>query len=96
MENGKATVTLQRGGSFTFELRADVAPNTVANFTKKSKDGFYDGLTFHRVVPNFVAQGGDPLGSGTGAGTIGAAGDFSREIQAAQQLPAARRSTRRH
>ena len=68
MEKSKATVKLQNGGSFTFELRADKAPNTVANFTKKAKDGFYDGLTFHRVVANFVAQGGDPLGTGTGGG----------------------------
>ncbi len=69
MENSKATVRLQRGGSFTFELRADVAPNTVANFTKKSKDGFYDGLTFHRVE-DWVVQGGDPDGTGRGGGKI--------------------------
>ncbi|HLN53025.1 MAG TPA: peptidylprolyl isomerase [Lentimicrobium sp.] len=42
------------------------APNTVANFVKLSKSGFYDGLTFHRVIPDFVIQGGCPLGTGTG------------------------------
>ena len=42
------------------------APNTVANFVKLSKDGFYNGLTFHRVIPDFVIQGGCPLGTGTG------------------------------
>lgn len=42
------------------------APNTVANFVKLSKDGFYDGLTFHRVIPNFVVQGGCPNGTGAG------------------------------
>jgi len=42
------------------------APNTVANFVKLSKDGFYDGLTFHRVIPGFVIQGGCPSGTGTG------------------------------
>ena len=42
------------------------APNTVANFTKLAKEGFYDGLTFHRVIPDFVVQGGCPLGTGTG------------------------------
>ena len=42
------------------------APNTVANFIKLSKDGFYDGLTFHRVIPNFVIQGGCPEGTGRG------------------------------
>ena len=42
------------------------APNTVANFIKLSKEGFYDGLTFHRVIPNFVIQGGCPYGTGVG------------------------------
>jgi hypothetical protein len=42
------------------------APNTVKNFVKLSKEGFYDGLTFHRVLPNFVIQGGDPTGTGAG------------------------------
>lgn len=42
------------------------APNTVANFTKLAKEGYYDGLTFHRVIPNFVIQGGCPKGDGTG------------------------------
>src|SRR6478609_6683626 len=42
------------------------APNTVKNFVKLSKMGFYDGVTFHRVIPNFVIQGGDPTGSGAG------------------------------
>lgn len=64
-----AIVRLAKGGEFTFTLREDKAPGTVANFVKKAKDGFYDGLTFHRVVPGFVAQGGDPLGTGTGGGT---------------------------
>ena len=42
------------------------APNTVANFLKLSKEGFYDGVSFHRVIPNFVIQGGDPTGTGAG------------------------------
>ena len=42
------------------------APNTVANFLKLAKEGFYDGVTFHRVIPNFVVQGGDPTGTGAG------------------------------
>ncbi len=65
----KAIVELQKGGSFTIALRADKAPRTVANFVAKAKSGFYDGLAFHRVVADFVAQGGDPLGNGTGGGT---------------------------
>ncbi len=48
-------------GSFTAELYPDEAPETVANFEKLAKDGFYDGIIFHRVLPNFVVQGGDPL-----------------------------------
>ncbi len=70
-----AIVDLQGGGSFTVALRADKAPNTVANFVRKARNGDYDGTTFHRVVPGFVAQGGDPLSktdparAGTGGGT---------------------------
>jgi cyclophilin family peptidyl-prolyl cis-trans isomerase len=69
-----ATVELEKGGSFTFQLRADKAPKTVANFARKARAGEYDGTTFHRVVPGFVAQGGDPLSktdparAGTGGG----------------------------
>ena len=63
-----ATIELEDGSTFAFELRPDKAPKTVANFVKKATAGFYDGLTFHRVVPGFVAQGGDPLGTGTGGG----------------------------
>jgi peptidylprolyl isomerase len=49
-----------------FVLRPDVAPLTVANFVNLASRGFYDGLTFHRVEPNFMAQGGDPTGTGGG------------------------------
>ncbi|MQA89358.1 MAG: peptidylprolyl isomerase [Gemmatimonas sp.] len=48
-------------GSFTVELYDEDAPHTVENFTKLAKDGFYDGIVFHRVIPEFVVQGGDPL-----------------------------------
>ena len=50
----------------TVELYVDDAPGTVANFVKLAKEGFYDGLTFHRVIPDFVVQGGCPYGTGTG------------------------------
>ncbi|MGH8011054.1 MAG: peptidylprolyl isomerase [Candidatus Binataceae bacterium] len=53
-------------GTIVIELYPKVAPKTVANFEKLSKDGFYNGLTFHRVEPGFVVQGGDPKGNGTG------------------------------
>jgi cyclophilin family peptidyl-prolyl cis-trans isomerase len=64
----KATVELAKGGTFTFTLRADKAPKTVANFARKSRAGDYDGTTFHRVVAGFVAQGGDPLSKTLPAG----------------------------
>ena len=58
METAKGTINL--------ELFEQDAPNTVANFVKLSKDGFYDDLNFHRVIPNFMIQGGCPHGTGTG------------------------------
>jgi cyclophilin family peptidyl-prolyl cis-trans isomerase len=57
----KATITLEKGGTIVIELRPDRALKTVSIFTLKAKSGFYDGLTFHRVVVNFVIQGGDPF-----------------------------------
>jgi len=65
----KATVELAKGGSFTFTLRPDKAPQTVARFAQKSRASFYDNLTFHRVE-DWVVQGGDPLGNGTGGGKV--------------------------
>ena len=58
METSKGTINL--------DLFEKDAPNTVDNFVKLSKDGFYDGLNFHRVIPNFMIQGGCPNGTGTG------------------------------
>lgn len=68
-----ASVELEKGGSFTIELRPDKAPRTVANFIAKARSGAYAGTTFHRVVPGFVVQGGDPLSKSdpTRAGTGG-------------------------
>jgi cyclophilin family peptidyl-prolyl cis-trans isomerase len=57
----KATITLEKGGTIVIQLRPDKAPKTVSIFALKAKQGFYSGLAFHRVVPNFVAQGGDPF-----------------------------------
>ena len=59
-----------KDGEILIKLYDKVAPKTVANFIKKVESGFYNGLTFHRVIPGFMAQGGDPLGTGTGGGTI--------------------------
>jgi peptidyl-prolyl cis-trans isomerase B (cyclophilin B) len=64
-----ATMELTTGGVVQMALRPDKAPNTVASFVSKVNAGFYNGLTFHRVVSDFVAQGGDPQGTGFGGGT---------------------------
>ena len=61
----KAIIHMAKG-DIVIELFAKEAPKTVANFVKLIKEGFYDGLTFHRVIPGFVAQGGCPNGNGTG------------------------------
>jgi len=65
IDNKKAVITTNKG-VIEFELLADVAPKTVSNFVYLTENNFYDGLTFHRVVPGFVIQGGDPNGTGTG------------------------------
>ena len=62
----KTAVVKTNKGTIEFQLYADKAPKTVSNFVYLAEAGFYDGLTFHRVVPEFVIQGGDPNGTGTG------------------------------
>lgn len=62
----QAKIILENGGVVLLDLFEQDAPNTVANFEKLVKEGFYNGLTFHRVIPGFVAQGGCPNGTGTG------------------------------
>ena len=66
-------------GKITFELYSNDAPNTVDNFIKLVNEGFYNGLTFHRVIPDFMAQGGDPLGNGTGGSGQNIDAEFSSE-----------------
>jgi cyclophilin family peptidyl-prolyl cis-trans isomerase len=61
----EATMTTNHG-DITFELFDEDAPKTVENFRKLSRDGFYDGLSFHRIISNFMIQGGCPEGTGTG------------------------------
>ncbi len=66
MNDGNIVKMELETGTVTIELYPDVAPNTVAAFKKLVQKGFYDGLTFHRVIPGFMAQGGDPEGTGMG------------------------------
>lgn len=63
-------------GTIKAELDADIAPITVTNFVNLAKDGFYDGLTFHRIISGFMIQGGDPLGNGTGGSDEEIKGEF--------------------
>ncbi|GGF08935.1 peptidyl-prolyl cis-trans isomerase B [Halobacillus andaensis] len=62
----QATIEFENGEKLKVELYDEAAPNTVENFEKLANNEFYDGLTFHRVIPDFVIQGGDPNGNGTG------------------------------
>lgn len=63
-------------GTIKLELDWDQAPNTCANFVKLARSGFYDGLTFHRIIKNFMIQGGDPAGNGTGGPDYSIRGEF--------------------
>ena len=67
---------MENGGKIELELYPEHAPKTVANFEKLVKEGFYDGLTFHRVIPGFMIQGGDPLGNGMGGSENKIVGEF--------------------
>lgn len=72
-----ATIEVEGNGAIKLELDADVAPVTVANFAKLAGEGFYDGLTFHRIIEGFMVQGGDPNGNGTGGSDEKIVGEFS-------------------
>lgn len=76
-ENPVATILMEDGGIMRIELFYDTAPNTVKNFISLANKGFYDGLTFHRVIPGFMIQGGDPNGNGTGGPGYNIFGEFS-------------------
>ena len=66
MQTIKGKITMENGEVIPFELYPECAPKTVENFVKLINEKFYDGLTFHRVIPGFVSQGGCPLGNGRG------------------------------
>ena len=69
-------ITMQNGGVMELELYPDMAPITVANFVKLANEGFYDGLTFHRIIKGFMIQGGDPTGTGMGGSDEKIKGEF--------------------
>lgn len=72
-----AEIVIKDYGTIAVELDADTAPITVTNFVKLAQEGFYDGLTFHRIMDGFMMQGGDPLGNGTGGSSETIKGEFS-------------------
>lgn len=76
-ENPIVTITMENDEKIIVELEPKLAPNTVANFIALVKDGFYDGLIFHRVIPGFMVQGGDPDGTGMGGPDYSIKGEFS-------------------
>jgi len=72
-----ADITVEGYGTITVELDSKAAPKTVDNFVSLAKSGFYDGLTFHRIISGFMIQGGDPNGNGTGGSGKNIEGEFS-------------------
>lgn len=71
------TINVQDYGTISLELDADTAPISVTNFINLANEGFYDGLTFHRIISGFMIQGGDPNGNGTGGSEKTIKGEFS-------------------
>ncbi|MCY4652684.1 MAG: peptidylprolyl isomerase [Dehalococcoidia bacterium] len=76
-----ATFNMEDGSDFTIQLFADKVPNTTNNFVFLARDGYYDGVTFHRVIPGFMAQGGDPTGTGRGGPGYQFADEFHPELR---------------
>lgn len=74
-----AVITLEKGGEIRIEFYPEDAPKTVESFVTLAKKGFYDGLTFHRVEPGFVVQGGDPKGNGTGGPGYTIKAEFNKQ-----------------
>lgn len=72
------TIIMEDGGEIKIELYPSVAPETVNNFISLAKKGFYDGTIFHRTIPGFMAQGGDPEGTGMGGPGYSIKGEFSK------------------
>ena len=77
MANPIVTIEMENGNIIKAELYPEIAPNTVNNFISLVKKGFYDGLIFHRVIPGFMIQGGDPKGTGVGGPGYEIRGEFT-------------------
>ena len=77
MSNPIITIQMKNGGTMKAELYPEIAPETVKNFVDLAAKGFYNGLIFHRVIPGFMIQGGDPQGTGMGGPGYTIKGEFS-------------------
>ncbi|MEG0641574.1 MAG: peptidylprolyl isomerase [Clostridium sp.] len=77
MQNPIVTIEMENGGYIKAELYPEIAPNTVKNFISLINKGFYNGVTFHRVIPGFMIQGGDPDGTGMGGPNYSIKGEFN-------------------
>ena len=77
-QNPIVTIEMEDGGTIKAELYPEIAPNTVNNFVSLINKGYYDGVIFHRVIPGFMIQGGDPKGMGTGGPGYSIKGEFTR------------------
>lgn len=77
-QNPIVTIEMEDGGTIKAELYPEIAPNTVNNFISLINKGYYDGVIFHRVIPGFMIQGGDPKGTGMGGPGYSIKGEFTR------------------
>jgi len=77
MKNPIVTIEMENGDVFKAELYPEIAPNTVANFVTLVESGYYNGIIFHRVIPGFMIQGGDPTGTGMGGPGYSIKGEFA-------------------
>ncbi|MEF9983039.1 MAG: peptidylprolyl isomerase [Oscillospiraceae bacterium] len=77
MSNPTITFEMENGNKMVGELYPEIAPNTVNNFISLAKKGFFDGIIFHRVIPGFMIQGGDPTGTGSGGPGYSIKGEFN-------------------
>jgi len=85
-----AVITLENGNEIRIDFYPEDAPKTVENFVTLAKKGFYNGLTFHRVVPDFVVQSGDPKGNGTGGPGYTIKAEFNKQKHVRGSLAMAR------
>ena len=80
MQNPVVTITMDDDSQIIIELYPEIAPESVKNFVSLVSKGFYNGLTFHRIIPGFMIQGGDPEGTGMGGPGYSIKGEFAQNV----------------